>query len=471
MRLHRVLEDVQRTLLLIVLFSAAGVLGQSPATTRNDDSCDIGVAPAATLLLPYFEVDVQSAPATAQTTLFTIVNTSQMPQIAKITLWTDWAYPALTFSAYVTGYGVASINLSDVLVRGSIRPGVDPHELPGSRSTFGNPNHLPGADIDCTSRSMSLSDAQRAEVVKLLTIGQSSAPSCKERVGGTHANAIGYATIDVVATCSPTMPTESAYYAGEILFDNVLIGDWEVVYPNTTLGNYAGGNPLVSLRAIPEGGPAGSNVATYLPYTFYDRYTTVGGAYARTVDRRQPLPSTFAARYIQGGSSGFDTSLVIWREGYTGAGAPCARYADNAAKDMTDLIRFDEHENAITLVPPCCICTPPPFHLGPLPATSSTPTSSYIFPGLTASGDLGGWMYLNTSNSGSPVYSTAPGRDFKTGSSTSANCSRQSQGWVSILMRAEGRYAVLFDGVPLGNGCSISPAPGTPIGPAPNVTP
>ena len=29
-----------------------------PATTNNDDSCDIGAAPAATLLLPYFEVDL-----------------------------------------------------------------------------------------------------------------------------------------------------------------------------------------------------------------------------------------------------------------------------------------------------------------------------------------------------------------------------------------------------------------------------
>ena len=30
----------------------------NPTTTDNDDSCDIGVAPAATLLLPYFEVDL-----------------------------------------------------------------------------------------------------------------------------------------------------------------------------------------------------------------------------------------------------------------------------------------------------------------------------------------------------------------------------------------------------------------------------
>ena len=47
-----------------------------PATTNNDDSCDIGVAPAATLLLPYFEVDLDD-PA-GETTLFTITNVSNL---------------------------------------------------------------------------------------------------------------------------------------------------------------------------------------------------------------------------------------------------------------------------------------------------------------------------------------------------------------------------------------------------------
>ena len=41
----------------------------APTTTNNDDSCDLGTAPAATLLLPYFEVDIASPVATAQTTL------------------------------------------------------------------------------------------------------------------------------------------------------------------------------------------------------------------------------------------------------------------------------------------------------------------------------------------------------------------------------------------------------------------
>src|SRR6266446_5036884 len=47
------------SLLAIALFLAgaahAATSTTAPSTTNNDDTCDIGVMPAATLLLPYFE--------------------------------------------------------------------------------------------------------------------------------------------------------------------------------------------------------------------------------------------------------------------------------------------------------------------------------------------------------------------------------------------------------------------------------
>ncbi len=55
-------------------FGTAGV-ALGPTTTNNDDTCDISVAPAATLLLPYFEVET-AAVANARSTLFTITNVS-----------------------------------------------------------------------------------------------------------------------------------------------------------------------------------------------------------------------------------------------------------------------------------------------------------------------------------------------------------------------------------------------------------
>ncbi|HEX8151946.1 MAG TPA: hypothetical protein VF698_02420, partial [Thermoanaerobaculia bacterium] len=97
-----------------------GGAAAGPNSTNNDDTCDIGVAPAATLLLPYFEVDFNAPATTARTTLFTITNVSPYPQIAHVTVWTDWSFPALDFNIFLTGYDVQAINLYDVLARGII---------------------------------------------------------------------------------------------------------------------------------------------------------------------------------------------------------------------------------------------------------------------------------------------------------------------------------------------------------------
>src|SRR5207244_6897419 len=109
-----------RRLLLALL--AATALRAPAAMAGNDDSCDIGVTPAATLLLPYFEVDFVSTARTARTTIFTVTNVSAQPQIAHVTLWTDWAYAALTFNVYLTPYDTQSVNLYDVFTRGAIAP-------------------------------------------------------------------------------------------------------------------------------------------------------------------------------------------------------------------------------------------------------------------------------------------------------------------------------------------------------------
>src|SRR5215212_7471263 len=95
-------------ILLLLLTSlaahAARFPANAPATTNNADSCDIGPYPAATLLLPYFEVDFHSPQAVAQTTIFTVTNVSDNARVANVTLWTDLAYPLLSFPIFLTGY-------------------------------------------------------------------------------------------------------------------------------------------------------------------------------------------------------------------------------------------------------------------------------------------------------------------------------------------------------------------------------
>jgi hypothetical protein len=466
-------------------FGAPGV-ASGPASTNNDDTCDISTAPAATLLLPYFEVDFKSAAGAARTTIFTITNTSRMPQIAHVVLWTDWSFAALDFNIFLTGYDVQSINLYDIFQRGMIAPitattggtsvttslptGNPANAVPANNVT-GNPNFntVSGSSANvATACSGLLGQIPTSYITDLQNIFTTGAPGsnigagCSGRLGGTHANAIGYVTIDVASTCSQSLPGPN-YFNTEVLFDNTLIGDYQDINPNTTTGNYAGGNPLVHIRAVPEGGPAGSVPGTNLPYTFYDRYTaTTPQTLPRTVDRRQPLPSTFAARFIQGGTTSFSTNYKIWREGITGPSSTACGVSANSALGIAEIVRFDEHENATTLASSAPI-SPAPVTAISLPETSATNTTSGTFPALSSSGDVGGWMYLNLNNGGAAVYSVAPGRTGFAAAGTAGP--RASQNWVIVSMFAEGRYSVDFDAAWLGNGCSPGVVTGGTIGP------
>jgi hypothetical protein len=306
-------------------------------------------------------------------------------------------------------------------------------------------------------------------------------------VGGVHYLANGYATIDVVSSCTPRIPNDPAYYTNELLFDNVLIGDYQNLGPQpagtAASGAFdASGNPMVHIRAVPEGGGAGSNVPAGLPYTFYDRYTP---ADVRTRDRRQPLPSVFAARFIQGGTGAFATNLTIWREGI-GTGT-CKDADKSSAMLVPEIVRFDEHENPFINSHFC------PVLCGPqdttLPVASSTSTSdSTIYPILTTS-DVGGWLYLNLNNGGSTSYSVTHdvgGQPAPTNNqtnlapigSTTTVGPRPSQNWVTITMFGHinsNSMTAEFDAASLGNGCSpaaflsIADGGSVPIGPAGGV--
>jgi hypothetical protein len=467
----------------------------APTTTNNRDSCEITVSPAATLLLPHFEVNVAAPSTEAVNTIFTITNTSWLPQIAHVVVWTDWSYPVLDFNIWLTGYDVQGLSMYDILARGIIPPtgyalqGATGASPVGARSAVQplagpspNPNHLGNVPALCANLPGPIPANILAEVRSALTTGfwnfcpGPGGTLVRRQVGSAHgANAIGYVTVDVAATCTLAFPTDPVYLTSEILFDNVLIGDYQRINPIATVGNYAGGSPMVHIKAIPEGGAAGVRQETNLPYTFYDRLTPVaapGDPGTATVDRRQPLPALFAARYIQGGTGNFNTELVVWREGITGraATADCL-VAPNASLALTEIVRFDESENP-TIQQQACIVSPcPPDIVGLLPETRRVPvTDTVIFPPRSNTADLGGWMYMNLNNN-------FTGAAYHPNRQAGGSHQGVSQNWVVVTMTAEGRYGVDFDAAYLGNGCT--PNPGVTvqgrtaprIGPAPRITP
>ncbi len=418
----------------------------SPATVENDDSCDIKVTPAATLLLPYFEVKLSEG--RDQTTFVTVTNVTPLPQIARVTLWTDRAFPVLTFNVFLTGYDVQSIDLYDVLVNGRIGESSGHSEV-GSRSAGNDANPLLDTTA-CGNLPGLLPPQILVDLRSALTVGRTTACGTA-LVGETHSNAIGYATIDVVRNCGPAMPTDAGYFENEILYDNVLIGDYQEV---DRYNNFAKGNTLVHIRAIPEGGLAGS-ARTSFRRTFYSRLQDGG-----TIDRRQPLPSTFAARWIDGGMGELGASFKLWRESATSASAGCAVSA-NATMSLPDLVRFDEEENPTMIIPDCIInhCFPLEWSVPVVRRIRTGDRTEFIPPNRDH--DLAGWMYLNLANHRYLQPASEPA----------------TQAWIVVSISAEGRFSVDFDATPLGNGCSpraayTSETGGAPaIGPAPNVNP
>jgi hypothetical protein len=430
-----------------IVSNATGLV-PAPSTTNNDDSCDISVAPAATLLLPYFEVNIDN-PA-GETTLFTITNVSQLPQIAHVTIWTDFSFPVLDFNIFLTGYDVQSINLFDVISRGKIaEPGTSSDSDVGRRSLENTDNPLLTL-TNCNRLAVNIRQPLLGDLQTALTTGRTS--SCNVAVGRVHprTGAVGYVTVDLAESCNTSLPIDAGYFTTRVLYDNVLIGDYQQV--NSTQ-NFAQGNPMVHIRAIPEGGPPAGNVTTF-DRTFYSRYQAGG-----TADRRQPLPSTFAARWISGGSTAFNTTFKIWREGLTGGGVGCAAaISTNGSIAITEFVRFDEEENPTTFTPEEVISPVPPGGVS-LPETSRTAATDSIFP-PNPDGAVAGWMYMNLDNA-----------------VTQTPVNVASQNWVIVSMAADGRYSVDFDAAWLGNGCSPAALVtdengGQPaIGPAPNATP
>lgn len=421
----------------------------APSSLNNDDTCDIAVLPAATLLLPYFEVDLDLHRGLRSTTLFTITNTSPLEQIAQVTLWTDYAYALLTFSVHLTGYDMQSINLYDVLKFGTLAP--------GRTAAHGDLSRRNGAlDLsDCDAMPRQLTPAQIVRLQQAFLRGVATAagsePHCANAGYSGKQSATGYATIDVVGSCTTLNPSMPGYYTEAIRFDNVLTGDYQHV---DALHTYAQGGSLVHIRAIPEGGDArtrAAGLAAYrvnLPRTFYENYQSGPN---KQFDARQPLPSTFAARYIDGVTGSFETTFKIWMQGEA---VTCKTAVHNQHLPIADLVTFDEEENAAGSLPPSCPITCPIFSPG-FPASGRFAFDGGIFP--IVDDTIAGWIYLNLNDD--------------------SHATRQRQAWVISSMAAEGRYSVDVDATALGNGCS--PAVGDSeasrgaavIGPAPNVNP
>lgn len=220
---------------------------------------------------------------------------------------------------------------------------------------------------------------------------------------------------------------------------NPLWGSFALVNPAS---NFAAAGNLVHIEADPLH-PETSNEGQY---TFYGRFSDWTAA-----DRREPLATTFAVRYLRNTGFSGGTELIVWRDPKEmiepfdcDKGPPPPFPLGQEA-----IVIFDEEENAV--LPRLPVSPQPRIPLlRPFPwATQRVKVGS---PALPVPFDAG-WLYLNL-NAGN-INGNPPEDPFA------------SQNWVTVLHSAAGRFSVGYDALQLDSACNASHMELGPALPAP----
>jgi hypothetical protein len=415
---------------LVLGVCLVGALMAAPAARAV--ICTIDAVPAATLLLPYFEVDLNNP--NGLTTLFSINNSSATAILTHVVVWSDLSVPVLDFNVYLTGYDVQTINVRDLLA-GAIPVTASLGQDPGDKIS---PKGAKSQDINFASCTGQLPPpplpASFIQHLALALTGKASplfSGLCSGRALGDNI-ARGYITVDTVNNCTLRLPSDPAYFTTDITFQNVLWGDYFYVNSNQ---NFADGDTLVHIEASLTN-PATTTAGRY---TFYGRYVGWNAA-----DHREPLATEFAGRYVNGGDFTGGTSYVVWRDSKTSQN-PFTCPATTGRPSWFPLGQegidiFDEMEQVVT--PQTFPFSPQPPQQGIIPFPAESQRT------LINGGDFPvpfsfGWLYLdlNTTVSGNPNPPFDP---------------TAAQAWVTIVMDANGRFSVGFSAIQLDSACAPS---------------
>ncbi len=388
----------------VALSSFLALAGESSA-----ELCTIDAVPAATLLLPYFEVSLEGQHPGEVNTLFSVNNASAAPAVAHITLWGDWSLPSIDFDIFLTGYDVQTVSLASVFNNGEVPitahaardvlDTISPHKNnPAWDSAPDNPANPLFASCD-TNLPLGTNPVLSQGLLDRIRNGHTGQPD--ESFGGgcigeAHGDGIarGYVTIDNVNECNVLFPNQDGYFGTGLVSNvNQLWGDYFIVQ-----WGFAFGDSLVHIEAGDDAFDPGD-------YTFYGRY--VGGL---ATDGREPLATTWAARYFDETLFGGATDFIVWRDSkwndpgvaaFTcGVGGP-----DWWPLNETQGVMFDEMEDAVE------VCLPddqPNNGISPPPDPEEDPTCFPIETGRYRVGGASvpgadelespfpsGWSYLN----------------------------------------------------------------------------
>jgi len=401
---------------------AAFLLG-SPAFATV---CALDPVPAATLLLPYFEVDLNHPNGVS--TLLSVNNAGAPPVLVNLVLWTDLGVPTLSVPIYLTGYDVQTINLRDLfrgLPPGTASTGQDPNDTLSPKGSYSQ-------DLNVASCA-GLLPPPPMDAITLAHLVAAHTGQHSEVLGGCAGSnfgdglARGYVTLDTVRSCSLDVryPTDPGYFQagglGRATDQNVLWGDYFLVDPQN---NFSTGDQLVRLEAVPGRFGAGDT-------TFYGRTVGYSGA-----DDREPLATQWASRYVAGGAFQGGTDFIVWRDPeQPGLVFDCATGPKGWYPLLQTTVIFDEQEHpaistAFPVFPPI---TCPPF-CGLVPAPGVANRVKVNSASLPVPFNFG-WMFQDFK---SPVVVT----------------DRHAQAYLAAVVKTPGRYAVQTTATALDSSCS-----------------
>ena len=425
--------------LFVCLAFAAAILSASPSQALIGTIDDV---PATTLLLPYFEVDLDNGDGI--NTLLSVNNASASATLVHVVLWSDLSVHVLDFSIYLTGYDVATLNLRDLLVNRntprSASAGQDPTDTISPHGEFSQDINFASCTGFLPLPQLPLSyqtHTQNALTGKASTFfGE---PLCFGRNLGDNI-ARGYITLDVTNACTNLFPGDPGYFvnggAGIAGNRNIIWGDYFYVIPGQ---NFAQGETLVHIESAPgiglERGYA-ADPETSVPgeYTFYGRYVDWTAA-----DNREPLATSFATRFVNGGAFDGGTDIICWRDSKVEQNPFTCPQVFGVRPNwyplgQEGLVIFDEQENPV--VGESSPFSPPPENEGLLPCPAETQRTAVGGPELPVPYQFG-WLYLNL-NTTVVAAGQNPPED-----------PAAAQAWVTTVMSSLGRFSVGFDAIQL----------------------
>jgi len=420
------------------------------ASTAGAVTCTVDQHPAATLLVPWFQVSVNASGDVigtgigARDTLVTIGNASAAPMIAHVNVFNEHSELVLDFNIALTGFDIQSFAMSSIITgtlpqtgwfntSGVLQDACQRN--PASRTYSQSPTGIgfirfrPPAPTDSNDNVLATtlypvpawtkSSAFYMQVLDSLddTFDTNTCPNFDGVDGILAGLEHGYLVIDHANYCNLSNPSQDLYYYNDAIGnENNMFGD--IIFTSGEgLPTYA--MSTVNLEADSSFGFGQSDTQRFR--SFYARYWSPSAEFPGGFnpanctgidpvtniclaanwdtgfgDLREPLGLTYAARWFDTSSPFITTNYRVWRAGFgsltdllgpvTSSGPKCTD-----TEPVVTLSFYDEDENTVTQGVCPSPCSSPSFNF-PL-ETQQTNISEFSHPTAPA-----GWVAMNFVN-------------------------------------------------------------------------